>query len=102
MLTSNPPYARAAWSTVLVVGSIAGVPPIGPLQFEKNDGARAARGHCRHPASVSVANPAMRMAASCNAGPVGAELAIHGGDVGHRGAVAVGHDRRSWRYDCYI
>ena len=33
--------------------------------------------------------------------PVGAELAIHGGDLKHCWTVAVGHDRRSWRYDCY-
>jgi hypothetical protein len=33
---------------------------------------------------------------------VSAELAIHGGDLPHRWAVVVGHDRRSWRYDCYI
>jgi hypothetical protein len=33
---------------------------------------------------------------------VGAELAIHGGDLRHRWTVAVGHDRRSWRYDCCI
>jgi hypothetical protein len=33
---------------------------------------------------------------------VGAELAIHGGDLRHRWAVVVGHDRRSWRYDCCI
>ena len=34
--------------------------------------------------------------------PVGAELAIHGGDLRHRGTVVVGHDRRSWRCDCCI
>jgi hypothetical protein len=34
--------------------------------------------------------------------PVGAELAIHGGDLRHLCPVAVGHDRRSWRYDCCI
>jgi hypothetical protein len=34
--------------------------------------------------------------------PVGAELAIHGGDLRDRGTVVVGHDRRSWRYDCCI
>jgi hypothetical protein len=34
--------------------------------------------------------------------PVGAELAIHGGDLRHRWTVVVRHDRRSWRYDCYI
>jgi hypothetical protein len=34
--------------------------------------------------------------------PVGAELAIYGGDLRHRGTVAVGRDRRSWRYNCYI
>jgi hypothetical protein len=34
---------------------------------------------------------------------VGAELAIHVGDLRHRWTVANrGHDRRSWRYDCYI
>jgi hypothetical protein len=33
---------------------------------------------------------------------VGAELAIHGGDLRHRWTVAVGHDRRSWRYHCCI
>jgi hypothetical protein len=33
---------------------------------------------------------------------VGAELVIHGGDLRHRGPVVVGHDRRSWRYDCCI
>jgi hypothetical protein len=33
---------------------------------------------------------------------VGAELAIHGGDLVHRWAVMVGQDRRSWRYDCCI
>jgi hypothetical protein len=34
--------------------------------------------------------------------PVGAELAIHGGDLRHHWTVVVGHDRRSWRYDCSI
>jgi len=34
--------------------------------------------------------------------PVGAELVIHGGDLRRRWAVAVGHDRRPWRYDCCI
>jgi CBS domain-containing protein len=33
---------------------------------------------------------------------VGAELAIHGGDLRDRWTAAVGHDRRSWRYDCCI
>jgi hypothetical protein len=33
---------------------------------------------------------------------VGAELAIHGGDLGHRWTAVVGHDRRSWRCDCCI
>jgi len=33
---------------------------------------------------------------------VGAELAIHGGDLRDRWTVAVGHDRRSWQYDCCI
>jgi hypothetical protein len=33
---------------------------------------------------------------------VGAELAIHDGDLRHRWAVVVGHDHRSWRYDCCI
>ncbi|HEY3689796.1 MAG TPA: hypothetical protein VGL46_05770 [Pseudonocardiaceae bacterium] len=30
------------------------------------------------------------------------ELAIHGGDLRHRWTVAVGHDRRSWRYRCCV
>jgi hypothetical protein len=34
--------------------------------------------------------------------PVGAELVIHGGDLRHRWTVTIGHDRLSWRYDCYI
>ena len=33
---------------------------------------------------------------------VGAESAIHGGDLRHRGTVVIGHDRRSWRCDCCI
>jgi hypothetical protein len=33
---------------------------------------------------------------------VGAELGIHGGDLRHRWTVTIGHDRLSWRYDCYI
>jgi hypothetical protein len=33
---------------------------------------------------------------------VGAELVIHDGDLRHRCTVVVGHDRRSWRYDCCI
>jgi hypothetical protein len=33
---------------------------------------------------------------------VGAELVIHGGDLRDRWTVAVGHDRRPWRYDCCI
>jgi hypothetical protein len=33
---------------------------------------------------------------------VGAERAIHGGDLRDRWTVAVGHDRRSWRYDWCI
>jgi hypothetical protein len=33
---------------------------------------------------------------------VGAELVIHGGDLRHRWTVTIGHDRLSWRYDCYI
>ena len=33
---------------------------------------------------------------------VGAEWAIHGGDLRHRWTVAVWHDRRSRRYDCSI
>jgi hypothetical protein len=32
--------------------------------------------------------------------PVGAELVIHAGDLRHRQTVVIGHDRRSWRYDC--
>jgi ABC-type transporter Mla maintaining outer membrane lipid asymmetry ATPase subunit MlaF len=32
----------------------------------------------------------------------GAGLVVHGGDLRHRWTVAVGHDRRSWRYDCCI
>jgi hypothetical protein len=35
-------------------------------------------------------------------GGVGAELVIHGGDLRHRWTVTIGHDRLSWRYDCYI
>lgn len=31
-----------------------------------------------------------------------AELLIHGGGLRHRRGVVVGHDRRSWRYDCSI
>jgi hypothetical protein len=34
--------------------------------------------------------------------PVGAELVIHGGGLRHRWPVVVGHDRRSWRYNCCI
>jgi hypothetical protein len=34
--------------------------------------------------------------------PVGAEQLIHNGDLRHRLRVAVGHDRRPWRYDCSI
>jgi hypothetical protein len=33
---------------------------------------------------------------------VGAELVVHSGDLRHRWTVIVGHDRRPWRYDCYI
>jgi site-specific DNA recombinase len=33
---------------------------------------------------------------------VGAESVIHGGDLRHRWPVVVGHDRRSWLYDCFI
>jgi putative transposase len=33
---------------------------------------------------------------------VGAELVIHGGDLRHRWTVTIGHDRLSWRYDCYL
>jgi hypothetical protein len=33
---------------------------------------------------------------------VGAELVIHGGDLRHHWMAVVGHDRRSWRYDCSI
>jgi hypothetical protein len=29
-------------------------------------------------------------------------LVIHGGDLRHRWMAVVGHDRRSWRYDCSI
>jgi len=32
--------------------------------------------------------------------PVGAELVIHRGDLRHCGMAFMGHDRRSWRYDC--
>jgi hypothetical protein len=31
-----------------------------------------------------------------------AELVIHGCDLRHRWTVTIGHDRLSWRYDCYI
>jgi hypothetical protein len=33
-------------------------------------------------------------------GGVGAELVIHGGDLRDPWTVVIGHDRRSWRYDC--
>jgi hypothetical protein len=33
---------------------------------------------------------------------VGAEQLIHVSDLRHRWTVAVGHDRRSWRFDCCI
>jgi hypothetical protein len=33
---------------------------------------------------------------------VGAEPVIHGGDLRRCLTVVVGHDRRSWRYDCSI
>jgi hypothetical protein len=42
-------------------------------------------------ATIGGANPNL---------PVGAELAIHGGELRNRWTVTVGHDRRSWRYDC--
>jgi hypothetical protein len=33
---------------------------------------------------------------------VGAEQVIRVSDLRHRWAVVVGHDRRSWRFDCCI
>jgi len=33
---------------------------------------------------------------------VGAEQVVRSSELRHRGRMAVGHDRRPWRYDCFI
>jgi len=59
-------------------------------------------GYCIETKRPWVQIPPPRRAETPGHRPVGAELAIHDGDLRHRWAVAVGNDRRPWEYDCYI